>query len=93
MGSSKPKIFTTARLHVLFGDGHFIREPSDTASFSFVAPKARALAGWSSEAARTLKLEQGDYLAVLAEAPNSNFVIAYHPCAPASWVEYQGRGI
>jgi hypothetical protein len=90
-GVFRAVISSSQRLHNLFGDGTFFRELKDATSFSFVAPKARAKVKWESMAAGTLKLEEADYVAVLAEVPDSDFVIAYHPCASNSHVEYQGK--
>jgi hypothetical protein len=93
LGLYKAEILSLERLIDLFGDGHLFREAPNTLAFSFIAPKARVTTKWGSAAAGTLKLEEGDYLAVLREVPDSPFVIAYQPCAPASRVDYQGHTI
>ena len=87
------EIYAADRLFQLLGDAAFFRELPSTSAFAFVAPKALVTTKWSSEAADTLKLEPGDYLAILGQVPNSDFVVAYHPAAPASWVNFQGHKI
>jgi hypothetical protein len=91
-GPYQGEIFTSARLHYLFGAANFFREIEGVTSFCWIAPRAYAKANWSSDVEGTVSLSQGDYVAVLDEGPDENFVRVYHPCSRTRCL-YEGRDI